>query len=282
MHLTGAHPDRPESRERDRVDFNFRDSSQIEDLSKYVTEDAFVQPIRWIRDQRSFPSCVGQTVASMIDALGYDGGLPVPIWASAVSIWREARRRQGLIEVIELGTRLEYAFDGLVGRGWDPYREGEDTDEVEAGKGASPAGDDLFDEMFADDKRMPKDVNRYRIIGLGSAVLDAVDEALRCGWGVGIGSGLLDPFMHYPTRTPDEPEQVLGTDYLGGTNNRHAQRVAGRGTHNGRRKYLLQNSWSPQFGGCHAPDGGWLMGCTWVDEAVIVGAHDIHVLQVAT
>jgi len=275
--LTGAHPDRQESRDRDRVDFNYAATSVPSALE---TESDFIQPIRWIRAQPKFPDCVGQTFAEIVDALGYDGNLPEPTWASGVSIWRDARRRQGLIEAIEIGTRLEYAVDSLVLRGWDPYREGEDYDDIEAGKGAAPAGDDLADEMFADDKRLAKDIKRYRILGLGSGVLDQVDEALRRGWGVGVGTGLSDLFLNYQQRTPDQPEHVLGLDFIGGTENGHAQRVAGRGTYNGRRKYLLQNSWTESFAGCHAPDGGWLPGCVWADEAVIVGAHDVHVLEI--
>lgn len=274
IRLTGAHPDRQESRERDRIDVNFRDAPQIADLTAYLTEPDFVQPIRWIHEQPKFGSCVGESCSAMIEAPR--AGPRV----SGVSIWREARRRQGRVEVIEIGTRFEYAVDGLVERGWDPYRDGEETDEEEAGKGAPPAGDDLGDEMFADDKRLGKDLKRYRILGLGSAVLDAVDEALRRGWGVGIGSGLLTPFFHY-ARTPDQPEHVLGVDYMGGHKDNHAQRVAGRAiTKDGRREYLVQNSWGTDWGGCHAPDGSWLAGCAWVDEAVIVGAHDVHVVQV--
>ncbi|HMJ52094.1 MAG TPA: hypothetical protein VK540_08455 [Polyangiaceae bacterium] len=274
--LTGAHPDRQESRERDRVDHNF-DGTVAEHL--HATDSDFIQPIRFVRDQPKFPCCVGQTWAECLDALGYEGGLPDPTWASGVSIWREARRRQGLIEVIELGTRLEYAIEGLIGRGWDPYREGEDIDDEEAGKGAAPAGDDLDDEMFADGARLAKDIQRYRILGLGSGVLDAVDEALRRGWGVGIGTGLLPPFFAHK-RVPEQAEQVLGTDYIGGSKDNHAMRVAGLGAYEGRRKYLVQNHWSVFWGGCHSPDGGWLPGCCWVDENVIVGAHDVHVMEV--
>ena len=271
MYLTGALPDRESSRERDKSEFNFDVTVGV-----HVASDTdFVQPIRWIREQPKFPCCVGETCAAIIDA-----PLPGPPWASGVSIWREARRRQGLIEVIEIGTRLEYAFDGLVERGWDPYREGEEVDDEEAGRGAPPAGDDLTDEMAAYDNRLAKDVKRYRILGFGSGVLDAVDEALRRGWGIGIGTGLLPPFFAH-ARTPEQPEQVIGTDYMGGNKDNHAQRVAGRGTYNnGRRKYLVQNSHGIRYGGCHAPDGTWLPGCAWVDEDVIVGAHDVHVLEV--
>jgi hypothetical protein len=271
IRLTGAYPDRQVSRDRDRTEYNFNASTVA---IPYTAEPDFVQPIRGIRTQPKYLNCVGESCAAMIDSK-----LPDALWSSGVSIWREARRRQGLIEVLELGTRYEYAVDGLVARGWDPYREGEETDDEEAGKGAAPAGDDLADEMFADDKRLGKELKRYRILGFGVAVFDAVDEALRRGWGVGIGTGLLTPFFHY-ARTPDQPEHVLGTEYMGGHMDNHAQRVAGRAAYMGRRKYLVQNSWGTEFGGCHAPDGTWLAGCVWVDEDVIVAAHDIHVLQV--
>jgi len=272
IRLTGALPDRAQSRERDRAEFNFEGTASA---LLYTSDADFVQPIRGIRTQPKFPDCVGESCAAFIDAK-----LPDALWSSGVSIWREARRRQGLIEVIEIGTRYEYAVEGLVRRGWDLYREGEETDDEEAGKGAAPAGDDLADEMFADDKRLGKDLKRYRILGLGSGVLDAVDEALRRGWGVGIGTGLLPPFFQYAS-APVKVDRVLGTDYMGGHQDSHALRVAGRAiTKDGRREYLVQNSWGTDWGGCHAPDGSWLAGCVWVDEAVIRGAHDIHVVQV--
>lgn len=279
-YLTGAHPDRETSRDRDAIDFNFaKTTSDL--IAAYASEADFVQPIRWIRSQPRFPNCVGQTIAACVDAK-----LPDPlesahptVLASGVSIWREARRRQGLIEVIELGTRLEYAIEGLITRGWDPYRDGEDLDEEEAGKGAPLAGDDLADEMAAYDNRLARDIKRYRIIGFGGGMLDEVDEALRRGLGVGIGTGLLAPFFSHRS-SPGQSDQVLGVDYMGGHKDNHAQRVAGRGTYDGRRKYLVQNSWGDDWSGCHAPDGNWLPGCVWVDEDVIVGAHDVHVVEV--
>ena len=271
-YLTGAHPDREESRERDRIDFSFDGTVAAHVIA--ASETDFVQRIARLCVQPKYPDCVGCTVSGFVDAT-----LPEPPWASAVSLWREARRRQGKIEQIEEGTRLEYAIEGLITRGWDPYREGEDVDDEEAGKGAPLAGDDLADEMFAYDKRLARDIKRYRILGFGSGVLDALDEALRRGWGVGIGTGLLPAYFTH-ARTPDQPEMVLGTDYMGGHTNNHAQRVAGRADYNGRRKYVIQNSWGAGFGGCHAPDGTWLPGCVWVDEDVILGAHDVHVVEI--
>lgn len=273
IRLTGAYPDRDESRERDRCDFNFDDSTFGGTL---VHEPDFVQVIRRIHDQPVFGSCCGNTGAACLEAVQ----APVDPFISAVSLWRDARRRQGRIEQIELGTRLEYVFESMVERGWDHYVEGEEYDEEEAGKGAAPAGDDLLDEMTADDHRLPRTVKRYRILGIGSAVLDAVDEALRRGWGVGIGTGLTSKFFSH-ARFPEQPEMVLGLDFMSGDENRHAQRVAGAGRQpNGRRKYLIQNSHGRNFGGCHAPDGTWLRGCIWVDEAVIANTQDRHIVQV--
>ena len=271
--LTGAHPDRPESRDRDRVDFNFADAKYGQVIAQ-APDVEFAQTIAWIRDQPRFPDCVGESIAAYVDSL-----LPGMPWASAVSIWRDARRRQGRVELIELGTRIEYGIESLVERGWDQYRPGEELDEEEAGKGAAPAGDDLGDEMFAHDTRLPKSLVRYRIIGFGAALLDAIDEALRRGFGVVIGVSLRDPFLSH-VQAPEQRDQVLGLDYLGGGKNNHAMRVIGRGVYDGRRRYLIQNSWSRDWGGCRAPDGMWLPGCVWVDEASIIVAHDVHVLQV--
>jgi hypothetical protein len=270
--LTGALPDRAASRDRDRSEYNFANTTGVH-VATYASAIAFVQPMAWVRDQPVFPDCVGESKAAFIDSR-----LPGPPWASGVSIWRDARRRQGKIEQIDIGTRIEYAVDSLVERGWDPYRAGEETDDVEAGKGAAAAGDDLDDELFAHDTRLPEGLARYRIIGFGSSVLDAVDEALRRDFGVIIGTFLTDAFLSH-RRTPDQPDVVLGKEYFAGFRNSHAMRLRGRAIFGGRRAYLIQNSHGPSFGGCRAPDGIWQPGCVWVDEAVIEAAHDKHVLE---
>jgi hypothetical protein len=270
--LTGAIPDRQQSRERDRVDFNFADQTSYAGVR--IGNDAFTQPMAWLRDQPVFPDCTGESVCAYVDST-----LAGPPWASAVSIWRDARRRQGKIEQIDIGTRIEYAIESLVSRGWDPYRPGEEHDEVEAGKGAPLAGDDIDDEMFAYDKMLPDGLARYRILGLGSTVLDAVDEALRRGFGVILGTFLAPPFLSYVGSSAD-PLVVLGREFFSGYANGHAMRVRGRMVVAGRRIYLIQNSWSRAWGGCHGPDGTWQPGCVWVDETAIVGALDIHVVQV--
>jgi len=272
---TGALPDRQDTRDQDASERDF--SKQAAFGAIRINDDAFVQAMAWVRDQPWFPDCVGESVAAFIDSK-----LPAAPWASAVSIWREARRRQGKIEQIDIGTRIQYAVQGLVHRGWDPYRPGEEQDEVEAGKGAPLAGDDLEDEMFAYDKRVPEGLERYRIIGVRAAVLDAVDEALRRDFGVIIGTFLVPAFMAH-VQTPDQADIVLGTDYFSGLLNSHAMRVRGRAvTTGGRRVYMLQNSWSRNWGGCHAPDGSWQPGCVWIDETALANAHDVHVLQLPT
>jgi hypothetical protein len=291
MYLTGAYPDRDVARDRDRIDYDFARTTSPAKLVHPGSENEFWQTIPAIRRQPKFPNCVGQTFAACIDA-SIDSRLPsdpdvssVPKrgeqHASGVSIWREARRRQGLIEQIEFGTRFEYAVDGLVARGWDAYRDGEDTDEEEAGVGAAPAGDDLADEMEAFDNRVGKPLARYRIFGVGSGVLDAVDEALRRGdnWGVAIGTFLAEPFFLH-VGDPNGIDVTLGWEFFSGFKNAHAQRICGRALGYGnRRKYLLQNSHGVARGGAHLPDGTWQPGCNWVDESVIVGANDIHVIQ---
>ncbi len=275
---TGLLPDRAERRALDAQSHPFAVQIEAPD------SDPIVQSIAWIRDQRVNPSCAGQAPAAIIDA----ARLFLP-WASAVSIWREARRRQGRIEQIDLGTRFEYVISGLVHRGWDPYVLGEDGDLVEAGLGAPPAGDDLQDELFADDKR-GVGMRRYRI---SAGELDAVDAALiNPTLGVMIGTGTRDAYHAYQG-DPSKPDAILTTDHLGGDRDGHGQRVFARVWQDGRRIYGIQGSWGPDgavvlatpparatgWGGIHLPDGRWAPGCCWVDERVLREAWDIHVIE---
>jgi hypothetical protein len=265
--LTGCLPDRDSTREREQSEHNYGQAFAAAPAS---TGD-IIQPIAWIRDQRDFPSCAGQSFAECIDAVTRK-----PPWASGVSIWREARRRQNQIEDIAEGTRLEYAVAGLVARGWDPYVEGEDSDKVEAGVGAPDAGDDLADEMFAYDKR-DLSGKRYRIDGDRCAL---VDDALQRNLGVVIGSGLTESYF-YIQNSPGQTERVYGGNYIGGDANGHAQRIFARSYWPGRRVYAIQNHWSIQWGGCRMPGGLWEPGCIWVEEDVISElAWDVYGFQV--
>jgi hypothetical protein len=230
--------------------------------------DPVVQAIAWIRQQPRFGSCAGESCAAVVD--GLVGGPP---YASGISIWREARRRQGRIDHIEEGTQLVHAIEGLVYRGWDPYREGEEWDEEEAGLGAPDAGDDLSDELFAHDTH-DEHMVRYRIGGVGADRLDAVDAALETGLGVVIGTGTTSRYWDF-TGDPSKEDTIIGTDAMGGETGGHAQRIAGRSHRIGRRIYLVQNSWSVWWGGCYLPDGLWQAGCCWADESVLGAAWDV-------
>ena len=271
---TGLAPDREESRTQDAAERNFAAHTLG---PRVLAASDTIQNIAWVRNQRAFPSCVGQAFAECIDAKRQEEP-----WASAVSIWREARRRQGRTERIGEGTRLEYAVAGLINRGWDPYVSGEDASTEEAGLAAAEAGDDLDDELFAHDKRMTGDLERYRVVERGADKLDIIDEALMRDFGVVIGTGLRDPFFRF-RGDPLLDDEVLDTAHIGGGDNGHAMRVVGRAQHpqaRSRRKYLIQNSWSSRWGGCRLPSGLWVAGCCWADETAIASCWDAHVLEV--
>jgi hypothetical protein len=261
LRATGLIPDRAESRAVESQMLAFRPVS-------HGNVAAVPQSPSWLRDQPMFGCCAGQCIAACIDAATGQR-------SSGVSIWRDARRRQGRIEQIDEGTRLEYAIESVIRRGWDSYREGEDTCVVEAGRNAPPAGDDLADELEADDNRQPF-LRRYRI---ATDIPDAVASALAQGLGVILGAGTREAF-HLFRRYPGDGDPVLGIAYVGGTANGHGMRVVTfRELAPGRRAFLIQNSWGRHWGGCHAQDGTWLPGCCWVDDDVLRAAWDVYALD---
>lgn len=266
---TGCHPDRFGSR---TADPDFRHAEPP--LSGLVAEDSF-QPVAWVRNQRNFGSCVGQAIASSVEGINKARGL-YNRKVSAVSIWREARRLQGRLERIDQGTRIEYGLTGLVARGWDPYREGEDRDPDEAGK-----QDDLADELFADDKRYGQ-YKRWRVRGERKARVDQVVSALVGSFGVVIGCFLRPEFF-----AQREHDRALGFESFGGGENSHAMRVFGVRYRDGRRHFAVQNSWGTGWGGIYIEPGDgekiFRPGCCWVDEFVLGDSgvtHDIHCLEV--
>jgi hypothetical protein len=264
--LTGLVRDRASSRDRDLSECRF-------ELSGYaVSEPTLLQPVTRIYRQPKFPSCAGECCAGRIS--GINGGPP---YASGVSIWRDARRRQGLIEEITRGTRLEYALESLAMRGWDPYREDEEYDEEEAGLGAPPAGDDLFDEMRAAEHRGGPALTRYRISEI--ELLDGIDAALHTGLAVVGGWGLREAFFHV-RGDPSQPDVVLDTEHISGDDNGHGMGIFGRAMVEGERRYLVQNSHDEDWGGCHLPEGRWQPGCCWVKERAIRTAWDVHAFVV--
>lgn len=219
-----------------------------------------LQRIVSVRDQLAKPSCVGQALASCVDALDPRAARQQ---SSAVDLWVDARRRQGNLEEVKDGTRLEYALDSLVERGWSPYIEGEDSRPLkDDGRIDSLAGElAAFDHRSAGVEHFTIEQNRVR----------SIIDALSLGRGVVISTGTRPSYFTPPMQT------VLGPDYLGGAENGHAQRVVGYDPQ--REAFIVLNSWGANWGGCVASFGVVLPGCVFVSHGVIESAWDIDVID---
>lgn len=201
---------------------------------------------RWRRRQYNWPACGGDGTSAMVEQVFQE--LPR---SSAVGHWREARRRLGLdISDLSHGTTPGSLFAGLVDRGWDDWRDGEDRDRREAGVRAPPAGDRLADELLAFDRRHL--VDRH-VIG----PLAELEDAIATGAGVGISVGVRNPFFDL------EWDEVATDRHLGGDDNGHMMRLVGLVTLRGRRVGVADNWWDE-------PDRPW-GGCTI--EGVRHGGH---------
>ena len=215
------------------------------------------------REQLGWPSCAGQTLAE-----GIDRQLPVnsnPV--SAVSIWRDARRRSGTpISNISVGTTITSCIDSIIHRGWDDWVKGEDSDPVEMGAGAPKAGDDLRDELMAHDNKKRVTLH-YRITSL-----DELDDALAKGASVAAGFGVRKPFITLKTG------EVATRYHLGGGSNGHAMSIVGRIIRDGGRLYVVQNHWT-DWGGC-VIEGRTLDGYCIVDEEAVRSAWDLHAIVI--
>jgi len=259
-HLCGTLPDRPVTRFSDAVAANYGSAKALP-----APGTGRVLAVPSPRRIQFAPACLGYSGAEIIDAA--HGNV---ITASAIGIWREARRRQGLIENIDEGTRTEYMIDGLIHRGWDHYKEGEDTDPVEAGRGAAPAGDDLASELDAYDHRGTT-ITHYRIFEL-----DALSDATDRGLGVSGAFGLKEPFFNL------KPNEVATAAHMGGEQNGHAVRIVRVWKMpGGRYRALGQNHWPDPWGGAHDPEGQYWPWCFLIDEDALVGAWDLYALEVA-
>lgn len=223
-----------------------------------IRRETIVQPIAWIRDQRSKPSCVGQAFAAGVDSV-----LGEPPWASAVDLWRDARRRQANLEGIHDGTRAEYVIASLMKRGWSPYKAGEDRRPSEDDD--NPKGS-LADEMFAHDTRQVGAVH-YAITRDRVA---ATIQALKAGYVVAGGWGLSEGFYK------PKGDTVLGAENFMGQNG-HEMRIAGY--LEDRRAFLLQNSWGIYWTWC-AIGTDVKAGCCLISEEALEAAWDIDAIEV--
>jgi len=246
-----------------------------------------MRPTDPILSQPAFPDCAGVGGAALLnwrlEAAGcIDPVTRQPLRASGVSLWRDARRRRwgwrGMQD-IESGSYIRDVFESICVRGFDPWRQGEDTDPEEAGQGAPHAGDDLADELAAHDNRMPN-AERYRFSESSYDICDAVEVALgNPDVEIEFGGGCRDDFFALRPH-PDQPDVLVTSALRGGDKNGHAERIFGVHRVNGERRWYGQGSWTERFAGCHAPDGTFLRGCWVGDDSVLREAWDIHCLVV--
>jgi len=206
-----------------------------------IVAETIVQPIARIRNQRSTPSCVGQACAGAIHALiGFDG--------SAINLWIDARRRQGDIDNPDDGTTAETAIESLIGRGLDPYEDGEESRSA-ADYSQMPA---LAAELAADDHRISPVAERYIVTGTVAKQRLAIIEALKAGHAVLWATGVKDPFFGLTF------DAVADSNFIGADFNGHEMRIVGYDATSD--EFLIQNSWDKDWCGCNF-QGETYAGC---------------------
>jgi hypothetical protein len=225
------------------------------------------QQIARIIDQGSLPACVGCAMCAGVEAV-----LGIPPHRSWVRIWTDARRRDGELHDPDRGTWFSSAIESVTKRGLDSEEPGEWSRVEEL---TEP--DDLDSEMAAYDRRQVG-TERWRAT---AGDLDAVNDALSRGLLVAIATGVKDPYFDFfsTRRSPDDTDVVLTNDALGGYANGHEQRIVAIETVDGRRRWVIQNSWG-HSGGCHLPDGSFAPGCAKVDDSVLRNAWDIDCIRI--
>jgi hypothetical protein len=199
-----------------------------------------------------------------------EAAIGIPPHLSWVRIWTDARSRDGSLKDTDAGTWFSSAVESVTKRGLDPEEPGEWSNVEEM---TQP--DDLASELAADDRRQVGS-ERWR-----ATSLDAVEDALSRGLGVAIAAGVKGPYFDFfgARRSPDDADVVLTNSALGGYSNGHEQRLIAVSREDGRRVWVIQNSWG-HSGGCHMPDGTFAPGCAKVDDSVLLGAWDIDVIEI--
>lgn len=253
-HLCGTAPDSHATRQLDRQRRPWRMTGST------AGESILQAPSKWRREQGQRPSCGGQTASALIEVV-----FPEFPRASAVDLWRGARRRLGFdLDDLDRGTKWSAILAELDLRGFDDWNPGEDEDPREGGRGAPPAGDNLRDEMRASDRRGLVDYQRL-------FTLDEIDDALAAGAGVGASFGTRDAFDDLGFG------EIADTHHLGGSSGGHAMRLLARIMVGGRRIYVTANWWGDRWGGC-AVEGLMLPGHCLIDESAVDRAWDVLAL----
>lgn len=215
-----------------------------------VVETVF-QPVARIRDQRTTPSCVGQAVVAAAHALlGFDG--------SGINVWIDSRRRDGNLDRADYGTTAETAIASLIGRGLDPYQDGEESFHPSEYR-HMPS---LAEEMAADDVRLKPTVERFITTGTIAKQRLQIVDALKSGKAVLWATGVKEPFFSL------DFGQVATSDHIGADYNGHQMRIFGY--HAGLDLFAVQNSWSEDFAGLEFEDREF-PGCCWVNAIHAIG-----------
>jgi len=262
--LCGTLPSRSTTTEAYRKLRAFKPSSVADAPSEYLISRWDI----WLRNQESFGSCVGQAIAGAVET--QVGDTPR---LSGVSIWREARRLQGEIEQIDEGTRVEWGIAAIEDRGYsDPWHPGEDHSEVEAGKGATVAGDDLADELAAYGT-VSHSIEHRTIWGYGDALTSLLQAALLEDRGIVIATGLRDPFFELVA------DEVATLEHIGGDRNGHAMLLCGwRTESDGKLEFMIRNSWNGWGGATVA--GQFRPGLFWCSSEAVNAMWEWHSLRV--
>jgi len=223
--------------------------------------ETVLRPVRRIHSQPLLPDCTGESIAACVEA--QVGGA-----VSGRDLWAEGLRRAGRVPTLETGLAFVPGFVGLERRGWADYREGEELE-------LPPAKASLEDELAAAD-RPGRVATRYRIPA-GPSMGDALADALAGELDAVVGMLVSDDYQAHTA--PHGQESICGPGMLGARGGPHAQRVAGYVVIQGRRVWLLQNSWGRDWGGALV-HGLWVPGCALVAEEALLQAYDCHVVKV--